>query len=172
LTLVTSSSIAAAFFLGSALQSHVLSAARTPRINLEVQISGCDDLCHDFNFLFLVPVPPLRGEVLLAMKDFAAADDDFAHACRMNPRAVDAWFLHGYIAWKRGDDHQASEKLGLARNARGSDWKPAGSVLEGDVQRRMYTESGFLKVFEQQWDGRPDPRGAYSSLDSYLRRLR
>ena len=114
----------------------------------------------------------LRAEVLLAMKDFAAADDDFAHACQMNPRAVDAWFLRGYIAWKRGDDRQASEKLGWARNARGPDWKPAGAALEGDVQRRMYSESGFLNVFERQWDGTPDPRRAYAALDSYLRRLR
>src|SRR5215472_8846923 len=114
----------------------------------------------------------LRGEVLLAMKDFGAADDDFAHACQMNPRAVDAWFLRGYIAWKRGDDRQASEKLGSARSARGPDWKPAGSVLEGDVQRSMYRESGFLNVFERRWDGAPDPRRAYGFLDSYLRRLR
>jgi tetratricopeptide (TPR) repeat protein len=113
----------------------------------------------------------LRGEVLLAMKDFGAADDDFAHACQMNPRAVDAWFLRGYIAWKRGDIHQASEKLGSARNARGPDWKPAGSVLEGDVQRRMYSESGFLDVFERQWDGVPDPSRAFAPLEMYLRRL-
>src|SRR5215472_8696518 len=114
----------------------------------------------------------LRGEVLLAMKDFGAADDDFAHACQMNPRAVDAWFLRGYIAWKRGDIHQASEKLGSARNVRGPDWKPAGSVLEGDVQRRMYSESGFLDVFERQWDGVPDPSRAFAPLEMYLRRLR
>jgi len=78
----------------------------------------------------------------------------------------------GYIAWKRGDDRQASEKLGWARNARGPDWKPAGAALEGDVQRRMYSESGFLNVFERQWDGTPDPRRDYAALDSYLRRLR
>ena len=114
----------------------------------------------------------LRGEVSLAMKDFAAADEDFAHACQMNPRAVDAWFLRGFIAWKRGDSRQALEKLGSARQARGPDWKPAGSVLEGDVQRRMYSESGFLNVFERQWDGVSDPSRAYAALDGYLRRLR
>jgi tetratricopeptide (TPR) repeat protein len=114
----------------------------------------------------------LRGEVSLAMKDFAAAEEDFAHACQMNPRAVNAWFLRGFIAWKRGDYLQASEKLGSARQARGPDWKPAGSVLEGDVQRRMYSESGFLNVFERQWDGASDPSRAYAPLDAYLRRLR
>lgn len=58
------------------------------------------------------------------------------------------------------------------RNARGPDWKPSGSVLEGDVQHRMYSESGFLNVFEQQWDGSQDPPQAYAPLDTYLRRLR
>lgn len=114
----------------------------------------------------------LRGEVSLAMKDFGAADEDFAHACQMNPHAVDAWFLRGFIAWKRGDYRQALEKLDSARLARGPDWKPAGSVLEGDVPRRMYSESGFLNVFERQWDGAPDPSRAYTSLDTYLHRLR
>jgi len=114
----------------------------------------------------------LRGEVSLAMKDLDAADVDFTHACQMNPRAVDAWFLRGFIAWKRGDYHEALEKLSSARNARGPDWKPAGSVLEGDVQRRMYSESGFLNVFERQWDGAPDPTRAYTPLDAYLHRLR
>jgi tetratricopeptide (TPR) repeat protein len=114
----------------------------------------------------------LRGEVSLAMKDFAAADEDFAHACQMNPRAVDAWFLRGFIAWKQGNNRQASEELALARQTRGPDWKPAGSVLEGDVQRRMYAESGFLNIFERQWDGAPDPGHAYTALDSYLRRMR
>jgi len=113
----------------------------------------------------------LRGEVSLAMKDFAAAEQDFAHACQMNPHAVDAWYLRGFIAWKRGDYRQALEKLGSARQARGPDWKPAGSVLEGDVQHRMYSESGFLNVFERQWDGAPDPSRAYTALDAYLRRL-
>jgi hypothetical protein len=45
-------------------------------------------------------------------------------------------------------------------------------VLEGDVQRRMYSESGFLNVFEQQWDGSQDLPQAYAPLDTYLRRLR
>ena len=66
---------------------------------------------------------------------------------------------------------------GIANAERGApgssaDWKPSGSMLEGDVQRRMYSESGFLNVFERQWDGAPDPAHAYSALDAYLHRLR
>jgi hypothetical protein len=36
----------------------------------------------------------------------------------------------------------------------------------------MYSESGFLNVFEQQWDGAPDLARSYAQLDVYLRRLR
>jgi tetratricopeptide (TPR) repeat protein len=113
----------------------------------------------------------LRGEVSLAMNDLGPAERDFRHACQMNPRAVDGWYFRGFIAWKRGDHRQALEKLKAARQARGPDWKPAGAVLEGDVQRRMYSESGFLNAFERQWDGAPDPVRAYSALDAYLHRL-
>lgn len=114
----------------------------------------------------------LLGEVSLAMRDLATAEQDFAHACQTNPRAANAWFLRGFIAWKRGDVRQASADLSSARNARGPDWKPSGSVLEGDVQHRMYSESGFLNVFERQWDGSRDLVRAYAPLDAYLRRLR
>jgi tetratricopeptide (TPR) repeat protein len=44
----------------------------------------------------------LRGEVSLAMKDFARAEQDFTHACQMNPRAADAWYFRGFIAWSEG----------------------------------------------------------------------
>jgi hypothetical protein len=62
--------------------------------------------------------------------------------------------------------------LDSARKARGRDWKPAGSVLEGDVQHRTYSESGFLNVFEREWDGSPELTRAYGQLDAYLGRLR
>jgi len=114
----------------------------------------------------------LLGQVALAQADLATAEQHFAHACQANPRATNVWFLRGYIAWKQRDFRQASAMLASARNARGRDWKPAGSALEGDVQRRMYSESGFLNVFEQQWDGSPDPTRSYAQLDAYLRRLR
>jgi len=62
--------------------------------------------------------------------------------------------------------------LETAREARGRDWKPTGAVLEGDVQRRMHSESGFLNVFEQQWEGSMEPVRSYGQLDAYLRLLR
>jgi tetratricopeptide (TPR) repeat protein len=114
----------------------------------------------------------LIGQVALAEGNLQEAEQHFAHACQTNPRAVIAWFLRAYIAWKRRDSRQASAMLATARDARGRDWKPAGSALEGDVQRRMYSESGFLSVFEELWDGSPAPKSAFGQLDSYLNRLR
>lgn len=113
----------------------------------------------------------LLGQVALAERDFKEAERDFAHACQANPRAANAWFLRGYIAWKQSDPQRASAMLAAARTARGRDWKPAGSALEGDVRHRMYTESGFLTVFEQQWDGSQSPPAAFRLLDAFLRRL-
>lgn len=66
---------------------------------------------------------------------------------------------------------QASADLSAAHNTLGHDWKPSGSVLEGDVQHRMYSESGFFNVFEQQRDGSRDLALAYAPLDAYLGRL-
>ena len=114
----------------------------------------------------------LLGQVALARGDYAAAEQHFLHVCQANPKATNAWFLRGYIAWKRQDLRQASEMLKVARSARGRDWKPAGGALEGDVQHRMYNESGFLNVFEQQWDGSAEPAHSFGQLDRYLRRFR
>lgn len=114
----------------------------------------------------------LLGQVALARGDNATAERHFVHVCQANPKAANAWFLRGYIAWKRQDSHGASEMLNAARNARGPDWKPAGAVLEGDVQHRMYNESGFLNVFEQEWNGSQEPTLSYAQLNQYLRRFR
>ena len=85
---------------------------------------------------------------------------------------MNARFLRGFIDWKRGNLTEASAKLKAARDARGPEWKPSGSALDGDVRQRMFSESGFLNVFEQEWDGSEDPRRAYAPLDAYLLRLR
>jgi tetratricopeptide (TPR) repeat protein len=114
----------------------------------------------------------LLGEVSLAMQDFTAAEKHLSRACQTNPRAANAWFLRGYIAWKTGNVEQAQRALSATHNARGPDWKPSGAVLEGDVRLRMYSESGFLNVFEQQWDGSSELARAYVPLDAYLRHLR
>jgi hypothetical protein len=111
----------------------------------------------------------LLGQVELARGNMAAAQSRFVQACQANPRAGSAWFLRGYIAWKRRDMREATAMLAEARNARGRDWKPAGTVLEGDVRSRMHSDSGFLNLFEQRWSGDTDPPRAFASLDSFLR---
>lgn len=114
----------------------------------------------------------LLGEVDLARGESAAAETTFAHVCQANTRAVNAWFFRGYVAWKKGEVHLAAAMLQSARASHGPDWKPAGAVLEGDVRKRMFNESGFLGVFAQQWDGALNPAIAYRRLDAYLRKLR
>lgn len=104
----------------------------------------------------------------MARGNLAAAQSRFVQACQANPRAGSAWFLRGYIAWKRHDAHQAAAMLAAARDARGPHWKPAGTVLEGEVRSRMHTDSGFLNLFEQQWNGQIDSPHAFVRLDAFL----
>jgi tetratricopeptide (TPR) repeat protein len=114
----------------------------------------------------------LLGEVELGLGNMDRAERAFAHACQANPRAATAWFLRGYIAWKRRDRGAAGAMLAATRTALGREWKPAGSALEGDVKHRMLRESGFLGVFLQGWDGAAGPERAYGRLDQYLRQFR
>ncbi len=114
----------------------------------------------------------LRGEADLGLGHDIPAAQTFAHVCQTNPHEAAAWFLRGYIAWKRGNNHEAEAMLAAAKQALGPDFKPAGAVSEGDVRQTMYGEAGFLNTFEQHWDGTPSPGPAYSGLDNYLRRLR
>lgn len=113
----------------------------------------------------------LLGQVTLAAGDLIEAERHFTHACQANARAVDAWFYRAYIAWTRGDAAQTAALLEKVREARGKEWKPAGAALEGDVKQRMFNESGFLNVFERQWDGQAPPQQAFGALQTYLRGL-
>jgi len=114
----------------------------------------------------------LLAEVELTLGNFGVAEQHLTHVCQANPRAANAWFLRGYIAWKQQDRHETLAMLGAARAARGRDWKPAGAAAEGDVRERMFRESGFLNVFEMQWNGSLEPDSAYRPLDGYARPFR
>ena len=114
----------------------------------------------------------LLGQVDLARGELAKADEQFSRACQANPRAAAAWFFRGYVAWTRHDTAQAVAMLNAARNARGREWKPSGAVAEGDVKRRIHQESGFLNLFEEAWNGVPEPGRAWVGLDALLRRYR
>lgn len=114
----------------------------------------------------------LLGEVELTLGNFSAAQKHLAHVCQANPRATNAWFLRGYIAWRQHNKHETVTMLEATRTARGRDWKPVGSVAEGDVHQRMFRESGFLNVFEEQWNGSMEPDNIYGPLDAYVQPFR
>lgn len=113
----------------------------------------------------------LLGEIALLKGDTDTAARRFELACRTNPRAVGGYFLRGYVAWKSKDTQHSRELLEAARNARGNDWKPAGSAAEGEVRSRMYTEGSVLSSFWDKWDGSSNPAAAYTTLDKALKRL-
>ena len=110
----------------------------------------------------------ILGEVALAMGNASRAKQRLQWVCTTNPRSVGAWYLRGYIAWKSGYSGQARQMLQRARAARGKEWKPFGSVMEGDVHRRMHAEAAFLSPYWEQWDGAPEPAKAFKSLSAFL----
>ncbi|HKW97063.1 MAG TPA: FG-GAP-like repeat-containing protein [Bryobacteraceae bacterium] len=113
----------------------------------------------------------LLGEIDLIKGDQAAAERQLAFAGRTNPKAVGAYFLRGYLAWKNHDLAGARSFLVAAKNARGKDWKPAGSVAEGDVRTRMHAESSVLSTLWESWDGNIDPRTAFQHSDRLIKKL-
>ena len=112
----------------------------------------------------------MLGEIALARGDLRLADQRFSLACRTNPKAVGGLYLRAYIAWKRGDPAQARELLKSARAARGKEWKPQGSVMEGDVQRRMHVDGTLFSRVWDSWDGTLEPAQALARLDTQLHR--
>ena len=114
----------------------------------------------------------LLGEIGLLRGDLTAAERSFRSACQANPRAVGGLFFSAYLAWKRHDRAAATQLLAVAKKARGPEWKPAGSVAEGDVKRRMDRDAGLLAPFWQEWPGTLEPDAAFAKLDGYLQSRR
>jgi uncharacterized membrane-anchored protein len=110
----------------------------------------------------------LLGETALVRDDLARANERLELVCRANPRAAGALFLRAYIQWTRGDERAARALLEAAAAARGKDWKPKGTVAEGDVRKRMFSEAGFLSPFWESWTGALDPAPAFRPLAAFL----
>jgi len=87
---------------------------------------------------------------------------------RSNHRAALAYFLLAYL--DSGSGGSAARKVHLAATvkARGPEWKPKGSVHEGDVQRRMHEDTSLLAPYADRWDGKQDPQPAFAALQNRL----
>jgi tetratricopeptide (TPR) repeat protein len=109
------------------------------------------------------------GEVELLRGDPAAARQRLEWVVRSNPQSGEAFFVLGYLDWREGNAAAASEQLERARGTRTEEWKPAGSVAEGEVRSRMHTdETPFVSFFEA-WPGSTNPTEAYAALDAHVR---
>ena len=114
----------------------------------------------------------LLGEIALMRGDLSAAGRCFHNACQANPRAAGGLFLSAYVSWKQHDKTASTALLASAKKAFGPEWKPKGSVSEGDVRRRMDRDAGLLAPFWQSWPGSVEPDSAFSKLDAYLQSRR
>jgi hypothetical protein len=110
----------------------------------------------------------LLAEVALLRGDEASARQRLEAVCRTNPRAAGALFLLGYLDGRRGDPAATRARLAQAREALGPDWTPRGATTEGDVRRRAHEDASLLAFAWQRWDGTPDPRRAFASLEKRL----
>jgi tetratricopeptide (TPR) repeat protein len=111
----------------------------------------------------------LLGEIAVVRKDYPSARSRLELVNQANPRSAGALYLRGYVAWKGGDAPQARAMLEAARKALGPEWKPKGSVAEGDVKKKMANEAGFLAPYWEGWDGVADAGRAYAGMEAYLR---
>ena len=108
------------------------------------------------------------GQIALMRGDIDSALQNFEWNTGTNPRSTGGFYLQGYLAWKRGDKQISAGFLEKALGTRGEDWKPEGTVAEGDVAQRMHKEVSPLSIYWEQWDGGLDPDLAFSDLDRYL----
>jgi tetratricopeptide (TPR) repeat protein len=108
------------------------------------------------------------GELALMQGDDDLALQRFEWNTGTNPRSTGGFFLQGYLAWRRGDVEGSVGLLQKAQDTRGEDWKPEGTVAEGDVAARMHKEVSPLSVYWEQWDGTLDPDQAFQPLVEYL----
>lgn len=99
----------------------------------------------------------LLAELALLTGDAPRAEEVLTLVNRTNPRAVGGFFLRAYLAHRRGDEAAAIELLRAAHAARGPEWKPEGTVAEGDVEARMHRDMSPLADSWRAWDGTVDP---------------
>jgi tetratricopeptide (TPR) repeat protein len=111
------------------------------------------------------------AEVGLVRNDTAAATQGLRWVLSTNPTAGDALYLLGYIAQNAGDSNESRELLQRAASV-SEEWRPAGVVAEGDVERRMHRETTLLGSAYASWSREVDPESAFAGLDQLLREYR
>jgi len=89
---------------------------------------------------------------------------------RSNHRSALAHFLLAYLEMRAGKGAASRAQLEATVRARGKEWKPRGSVQEGDVEQRMHEDTSLLAPLAETWDGKQDPRTAFAALDRRLSR--
>ncbi len=110
----------------------------------------------------------LLAEIELLRGNPAKARGHLERVVRSNHRAALAYFLLAYLDSRSGNSVGARAHLESVVRARGPEWKPRGSVHEGEVQRRMHEESSLLAYYADLWDGKQDARPAFAALTARL----
>ncbi|HTL59895.1 MAG TPA: FG-GAP-like repeat-containing protein, partial [Candidatus Limnocylindrales bacterium] len=111
------------------------------------------------------------GEVSLMRGDLPKAQQRLQAVSQTNTKAVGAFFLRGYLAWRSGESSQARTMLASARLALGKDWQPKGATAEGDVRNKQHVETSPLIQYWERWDGTDDPDRVFGALAAYLNDL-
>lgn len=125
----------------------------------------------------------LLGEVYLIRGQLEDAASDFEAVSASNFKSTEAYFLSGYIAWKKGEESKARELFSLAvKNSKPLDTGSDKVHGEGDTKRgkgfgAVTSKSVFRKFMIELPDVQPERldqalRKTYASLDSFLAELK
>jgi len=111
------------------------------------------------------------GEVELIRGNPNAARKQLDWVVGANPQSGEAWFMLAYLESAAGQPDAAVDRLRRAAATREKERRPPGVVAEGEVRRKMHSESTpFVELFEA-WDGSLDPETAHAPLRARLESL-
>jgi enediyne biosynthesis protein E4 len=121
------------------------------------------------------------GEAELARGRREEAERIFTSAYGMNDMATSAYYLAGYLAWKRGDDARAGELLGEAVRTLGGEGQVHAATSEGDIKSGKLAEyrreAASRRLFSDCLDAlhadgaAAAPETAFARVDEALARL-
>jgi len=108
------------------------------------------------------------GEVELMRGNPAAAQQRLEWVVRSNSQSGEGFFVLAYLAWRAGDESEATRRLDQASGTRTEDWKPAGAVAEGEVRQKMHVEAAPFEDLYSAWDGTRNLEVAFEPLRTRL----